>query len=1268
MALRETGVKLIASGLPGFLANMTMADKSVTKFQDRINRFRTTAFSRSGFDNLVPQSLINRIQTLGTLFGGIKRETDGLRSSVSGVNSVWNILNTQVDKAGYAGSNMIGVWKGVNSQVAASTGILNANKTVWSALDTQMQNNIQNAHQLGSVWKELGQAAEGLTSRFNLLKLGAAGLVSTFLLLGARGAAMPGIIEAFDVMSRYAGITANTLRTDLHEASRGTISDLALMQTANLALAGTEPEVAKALGQGGLAGLLEIARAQARATGQSVNYLYESLVLGVKRTSPRLVDNTGLVIGQTAAYEWFAQSVGKAADELTDTEKQIAILNFTLEKGKVAVETYGKSALTAAERLSRIHVMFQNTMDRLAVAVQPLYTAILAIGETLTTVLLAPLEAIVPVVYELSKAIGGPLMAAWDRLSSVMSDTFAPVARLVHRWILFLIGVIRGFGIAWDWLLRQVTNILGSFGAVLKKYLLEPLSKALDTAIMFKGAGYAFGSLGYGILWAFNNIIAPAVITIAKFIADFLMGESPPPKGPLSRIDKGGASTMLAWLEGFLGVSLTPVEEMAANVNEMLGDIGKLTHEQVEARLSKLDELLEPFIANLEIARAKMEQITEPLRAVQDILERKLDRALGKFFKGEITAQAVREIDKQMEGIEERISMAQEITDEAEIQLALAKSQQALQRALLEIQLRRTQAAEKEKEAKEKKPGGGTEEDLGDLGGDITLPTLGDDVLGDFLGIDDDEISSLFKELGDAFQEGVDMTGFEEQLGIAEGKFGELKDTFSKLGLDSKLFDPIKNAFDSVFGSGPNSIPTKFNEFKDTFSEAWEGFKSNFDNFDPKILESVGIALGILVAPTIISGLYALATASVVSGVGLTFLAGKALLTGVLALGGALFQLALASGPLVLLSLVIYGLQTDFGGFRTALEQTRKGIAEGDWKKAADGLLDTLTSIPKGLAEATLELLGWEGDIQKNLDAWPGIFDNLTTIVQALPGVVNDALGGIPGQLWELLVGGFTDAVTGIMNLILGGGGRDSGVDVSLKTLLLDIPLGVIEWLLGLPDALKEALVLVFQGKIDEVINKIFKLDDPNSLIGKLMSFPAAVVNALSNLGTKLREALEEPFKQVVEKITGWLDGIIATLKTLTGGEGQSGLIDDIINKELNDLRDQQEPVAGAKGVRLQAGQLSIVGEKGWEFFRPNVGGQVIPHAKSMNILDRLTSGFTAARTRFVPQAQSQYIIQQPSSTVSRSTSYDQRRTTNTFNVQGSQSMRLALAQARAFS
>ena len=150
--------------------------------------------------------------------------------------------------------------------------------------------------------------------------------------------------------------------------------------------------------------------------------------------------------------------------------------------------------------------------------------------------------------------------------------------------------------------------------------------------------------------WAANTLIFPALILIAEFIADFLMSCSPPKRGPLGRIDEGGANVMRAWLQGFMGVSLQPVKEVAGEVNAALGRIGTFSENQVQARIAQLDAALQPFIDRLDIAKAKMAALIEPLKGVQDALQKKLARQLERFTRGEVDAEVVRGLDDEQLG------------------------------------------------------------------------------------------------------------------------------------------------------------------------------------------------------------------------------------------------------------------------------------------------------------------------------------------------------------------------------------------------------------------------------------------------------------------------------------------------------------------------------------------------------------------------------------------------------------------------------------------
>lgn len=686
--------------------------------------------------------------------------------------------------------------------------------------------------QLAAMTSSLGRLAGAMS----VATVGAAALGAALFALGMRGAAMPGVIQAFDVVTSRAGTLSSILLRDLRTAARGTVADMELMRKANLALAGAGPELAQALGPGGgLAGLMEIARAQAKATGQDVDFLFNSLVTGVKRSSPLLIDNTGLVLKVGEATERYAQSIGKTTEQLTAEERQIAILNATLEAGREAVETYGRSTLQASEYIARIQTTITNTLDRLALSVQPIFTMLTAVGDTIISAIAWPLQNIVvPIFYELANTIFGPLLTAFNLFRSAASDLIAPVLELIHRWVVVAVGALRYLGRAFQWIVQQAARLFAPVKDIVIKLIIEPFTKLLDPVSFAQAAGRTFGAYAEGIMWAANNLIFPAVIAIAQFIADFLMGFSPPKKGPLSNIDQGAANVMRAWLEGFTGVSLAPVSDMMGRVNALLGDIALMTHDQVTRLLQQLDEQLQPFIDNLEIAKAFAESVLEPLRQAETAMQRRLDAALRMFTKGGLDAEAVRALDRQNEALEQQKALWEGVTAEAEYQLALKKSEQAVLRALLAIQERRTkpesdlaQSAQKAAAALKAATGGaggggggGAAEPAGVTGGvGGALPDLAASV-GEFLGVTDEEIDRLFGDIGEAFMEGFMTPGVTRQMNEFIVNQMKLDTTIKRIG-DSPGFQKITQMFEDVFGDGPNSVKTKVTVFATAFEETW---------------------------------------------------------------------------------------------------------------------------------------------------------------------------------------------------------------------------------------------------------------------------------------------------------------------------------------------------------------------------------------------------------------------------------------------------------------
>lgn len=513
--------------------------------------------------------------------------------------------------------------------------------------------------------------------------IGIAALAAGFLALGNRGAPLVGLATSFDVLTASVGVTSTTLLKDLRAASAGTVSDFELIRKANLALVGSTGEFGKEFGKR-LPDVLRAARAAARATGQDVDFLFQSLVTGIKRGSPLLIDNTGIVLKLGEANQALATKLGKTVEQLTAEEKQLAVLNATVEAGTRLADSLGDAQETNAEKLARSNAIITNTLDTLAVAVQPAFGMVLDVVNRVLERFQALATGLAPILGGIAEIVVGGITT----IMNIILDITQPIIDAVVSFLPYISILVQGIARVFEFFRTAVGNVIGGVVNFLKdvgKNLfgldISNLGKNL-----FEGAAAAFGSFANGILAVANALIFPAIIGIATFIADFLIGFSPPKKGPLSEIDKGGENLMLAWLDGIAGVSLDPVEQVASEVSLLLGDIGKASLPQVDARLKQLDLALLPFQNRLDIVKSQFDAIAAPAQAALDAIDRQMSAAQEALARGDVNAaNTIRQLDAARAAIQSQLDAQQAVVDKQQIQLGLATAAQAQERALLNI-------------------------------------------------------------------------------------------------------------------------------------------------------------------------------------------------------------------------------------------------------------------------------------------------------------------------------------------------------------------------------------------------------------------------------------------------------------------------------------------------------------------------------------------------------------------------------------------------------
>ena len=98
----------------------------------------------------------------------------------------------------------------------------------------------------------------------------------------------------------------------LHDGTLGLITDIELMKKYNMAVQLVGEDFGKRLPEA-----LGLLTKVAASTGESMEYMFDSIIRGVARVSPRFLDNLGVMIKLEDAYASYSVVLGKNAEDLT---------------------------------------------------------------------------------------------------------------------------------------------------------------------------------------------------------------------------------------------------------------------------------------------------------------------------------------------------------------------------------------------------------------------------------------------------------------------------------------------------------------------------------------------------------------------------------------------------------------------------------------------------------------------------------------------------------------------------------------------------------------------------------------------------------------------------------------------------------------------------------------------------------------------------------------------------------------------------------------
>jgi hypothetical protein len=315
-------------------------------------------------------------QKLKTFEGKVDASAAKIKASLATIDKTGGPLANTLDNAAASATKLGGTADGLGPL----RDLLNQSKTSGAAFESQMAS-------LGATSKVA--AAETITG------LGAIGLGLGGIAVAA-GVTAIGLNFALDAMSDFAaaagpitqltrgfetlttrvGETGDAFLSKMRPATQGLVSDLELMKATNRALLLDLPVTSETMAE--LAGgAVKLGRAMGVDAVKSV----DSLIEGIGRQSPRLLDNIGIIVRAKEVYADYAKEIGTTSDQLTEQERKLAFTTAALESVRQKTQDLTDETPAFSEQWQRAAVATDNARTSiLQLADEALGRAVIAFG------------------------------------------------------------------------------------------------------------------------------------------------------------------------------------------------------------------------------------------------------------------------------------------------------------------------------------------------------------------------------------------------------------------------------------------------------------------------------------------------------------------------------------------------------------------------------------------------------------------------------------------------------------------------------------------------------------------------------------------------------------------------------------------------------------------------------------------------------------------------------------------------------------------------
>ena len=272
------------------------------------------------------------------------------------------------------------------------------------------------------------------------------------------GMEMNGVSLQFEQMATRWGMAYTELRDSLKEASKGRVSDIDIMQSANRGMA---LWVIKDVEQA--SDLMKIAQVRGAQMWETAQKAFDDMMTWIGRNSVMILDNLWIVINSKEAYERYAESIGKTTDQLTKQEKQQAMVNEVIRKSQAELKAREDLPLTVSQKFERMETNAKNAFaaiwDAFLKRIEPMVDLLWKVSTKISDGLISLVDEFNQSTWNIWVAVSWTLETIWSTFETTrtyISDAISTLVDIVKSVITPVQNLIkwaleRASEMIWKW-------------------------------------------------------------------------------------------------------------------------------------------------------------------------------------------------------------------------------------------------------------------------------------------------------------------------------------------------------------------------------------------------------------------------------------------------------------------------------------------------------------------------------------------------------------------------------------------------------------------------------------------------------------------------------------------------------------------------------------------------------------------------------------------------------------------------------------------------